>query len=730
MAMAAAPAAKIARAAEVVAPVVKAAEEAAPAYQRLVNPAGFYSRAHEAAMTELPDQPRTWQEMHSLLSKAPRVQKEELFWSGINPETFAPNEKVSREQIAEMIEKNFPQVSPVVKGRNPEKAAELSPEYLAHEETFIDNYKDDYAQDHFNKPYEDLSESEKSELDIILRDNARGMLEVEDELNPADAQVFQGLPMHEQYTVPGGKNYNERILTHANDENASGLTPKEEDEYTYLQEEIDPEDWTEAHQNRLNELTQRILNKPTQYFQTPFRHESHLGDIDNPILHTRNSEREIPGRGKVWHQEEVQSDWAQQGREKGFQQPKLNPAEKKELDELLGRIGPESSPEDKARYRELSDRDVAAATNSGIPQAPHVRDTEHWLDLAAKDTLKNAIEGGHDHIFITGGQEQAKRWGNELRKAVDNVSWDSPENNIDAVAQLAQRDHEKIARERFKKSFDVLDDDQQYEVGMAALGQAQEAIGPDAKVVYAQPTGSRDQHHFIVKPVTDARGKIRHEVIDSSIPSAKGETLSAVLGNDLAKRIMAEDSGEQAMKGYRMGSEGYSQTYERKYPSSFKKLLKSLDPEAKIEAGPLEGEISATAANGIFQSEQGNYLHILENELQQELAQSEHGLSFDQLLAQDSEAAYRLAMRARAEAEEAFEANKNKKIKAPPVHGTWIEITPKMRAEYNRLKQKHGAVFPAYKQGGTVDANKNTRYNGAYRRLLDKALHISRKPTG
>jgi hypothetical protein len=40
-----------------------------------------------------------------------------------------------------------------------------------------------------------------------------------------------------------------------------------------------------------------------------------------------------------------------------------------------------------------------------------------------------------------------------------------------------------------------------------------------------------------------------------------------------------------------------------------------------------------------------------------------------------------------------------------PVNGTWFQITPKMREEYNRIKNAHGAVFPAYKKGGYVMPN-------------------------
>jgi hypothetical protein len=56
------------------------------------------------------------------------------------------------------------------------------------------------------------------------------------------------------------------------------------------------------------------------------------------------------------------------------------------------------------------------------------------------------------------------------------------------------------------------------------------------------------------------------------------------------------------------------------------------------------------------------------------------------------------------------------------VEGTYIQITPKMREEYNRLKQKFGSVFPAYKRGGKVDGKSKIRYNKP-----EHALKIARK---
>ena len=91
-------------------PVVRdrLAEGGAPqTYQRLISPEGFYSRAHEVAMTELPEGAQTWKNLFSQLTNAPGLHEEELQLSGLHPEAFKEDDELTREDLAALIEKNF-----------------------------------------------------------------------------------------------------------------------------------------------------------------------------------------------------------------------------------------------------------------------------------------------------------------------------------------------------------------------------------------------------------------------------------------------------------------------------------------------------------------------------------------------------------------------------------------------------------------------------------------------
>ena len=243
---------------------------------------------------------------------------------------------------------------------------------------------------------------------------------------------------------------------------------------------------------------------------------------------------------------------------------------------------------------------------------------------------------------------------------------------------------DNTAYDIYAKPFaDLRRDEQQYVDKILSSSPVQ-----DYKTVYSRPVGQEKENFFTVVPEEGPGGKTIYKIINSDISQAKGQTLSSVIGGDLAKRVIAEESGDVPMKGYVMGSEGYTQTYERKAPSIYKRLLKSLDPEAKVESGPLphNPELRAEVDR---------------------IAQQNFARDWNELTPEDQDRIRYMLGDSAASLE--------------PVHGTYIQITPKMRQEYERLKQKFGAVFPAYKSGGAVSRKAKTNRAG-----VEHALKNSR----
>ena len=315
-------------------------------------------------------------------------------------------------------------------------------------------------------------------------------------------------------------------------------------------------------------------------------------------------------------------------------------------------------PELKAVEAELAKLPKAG----NIPLVPHVGSTEQWTELGVKHALQHALEQGHDQIFIMGGQEQARRWQNALRQSVDNIRWEP-------------------SRER--------------EWPMLSSVMGEPPIPKDSfKTVYAKPKGDNFERQFVV----DKNGV----VLSSDIGQAEGQKLSAVVGSDLAKRIMKEESGDMPMENYIMGSEGYTQHYERKMPSVYKDIIKKyLKVDPKIEASSLRERKKIDTSDPSFLNELENHFENVSEEEKNELSRQMFDRDFSNLsVFQRDQVHGSLYDRAKANLRKEWSARPHN-IKQGP-HGTTVHITPEMKEAYKRIKQEKGAVFPGYKKGGTV----------------------------
>jgi hypothetical protein len=181
---------------------------------------------------------------------------------------------------------------------------------------------------------------------------------------------------HETYTLPGGENYRE-ILLH---------TP---------------------------------MPKGEGFPGVP----QHFGGMPNILASIRVKDRVSPEGKKMLHIEEIQSDWHQEGREKGYiNKEELKAAEKhlkqaakrskqaaKAINDFSGRI-----PNDMyMQYMSLNGqvqqamKQLAAIKAAGVSYGPHAKD---WHELALKAMIQHAAENGYDQIGVTPGAEQAKRF--------------------------------------------------------------------------------------------------------------------------------------------------------------------------------------------------------------------------------------------------------------------------------------------------------------------------------
>jgi hypothetical protein len=139
--------------------------------------------------------------------------------------------------------------------------------------------------------------------------------------------------------------------------------------------------------------------------------------------------------------QELQSDWAQEGKRKGFydQAPpdRRNDPEWVALDnrgrdllnefnrnndkpEVQERIRPEL--EEVRRQRDVLDRrydEEFQKVKGKLPPAPFVTNTEDWLNLALKRVIKEAVDSGADNVAFISGQQAASKY--SLGTVLDNI---------------------------------------------------------------------------------------------------------------------------------------------------------------------------------------------------------------------------------------------------------------------------------------------------------------------
>lgn len=195
----------------------------------------------------------------------------------------------------------------------------------------------------------------------------------------------------------------------------------------------------------------------------------HFGDTGNQniIVHFRADTRKDIDGNRVLFVEEVQSDWAQEGRDDGFKDSvKMGAAlaartaarqereaaqalyedAAKELAKWRGAIaGDYTTEQTLLADQRLKEREAAllkanddlkaaelAHENSigSVEPGPFVTNTDAVHTLAWKRIIRYAAENGFDRVAWTRGDQQVKRWAGLLRKNVDSIEWTKTDKGV------------------------------------------------------------------------------------------------------------------------------------------------------------------------------------------------------------------------------------------------------------------------------------------------------------
>jgi hypothetical protein len=244
------------------------------------------------------------------------------------------------------------------------------------------------------------------------------------QMRDAEADAFYKIPeptptKYDKFQLPGGENYREILLT------LPEKMPKTLPEGYSLQSMangnftlVNPDNigtriYAKSKDAAMEEAIRRFTIK-----EEPYR-SSHFNE-PNILAHMRVNDRVDADGKKMLLIEEVQSDWHQAGRERGY-------ATKENLEKWYNQNKLENDPSFanlNSEQRSVIERNRSAGMggDNAVPDAPF-KDT--WHQLALKRALKEAVDKGYDRIGLTTGKQQAERY--DLSKQISKVYYSPPD---------------------------------------------------------------------------------------------------------------------------------------------------------------------------------------------------------------------------------------------------------------------------------------------------------------
>jgi hypothetical protein len=355
---------------------------------------GFYSQL-EAAVQPLQNK-GTGQQYLAQIQKSAGVKPEEIQWTGLD--TFLQGKQsVTKQEIQDYLNANRVDVQEVRLDRTPAMVgAERNAAYDAYD---------------------------RGEITLEQRN------EILERSDPTTTRHHLGAYQGIKTEIPGGENYRELLLTLPNQwEKPRALQEANSKRIRELKEQM----WGTSGSDEIRSEISRLHRENTllqqQISDAPIYKSTHF-DQPNILAHLRVNDRTVDGK-KTLFVEEIQSDWHQAGRKKGYVGADTKNAEaafRQYSQELADKynLNPEQNlamyatmkgmqPEEVAKYDQLQSAWVSS--KGGVPDAPF---KTSWHELSLKRAIQEAAEKGYDQIAFTTGKTQAERY--DLSKQVDEL---------------------------------------------------------------------------------------------------------------------------------------------------------------------------------------------------------------------------------------------------------------------------------------------------------------------
>ena len=639
--------------------------------QRDLSPLGLYSHAAEMA-SQLPQERGSPQQMAGMLVNKYGVKPVEM--EGFD-ETFAGQPTVTRDQLVQHFKSKMPQIEEKVLGVQPQ-GVPYSEEYQKIEQSIIDKYSPEMARHHaiYNdrsndqsvrnealQNVENLRDQMWSEIDQAIPNREELLAKAKPEITPTKFQ---------QYTLPGGENYREVLLKLPR----LGLTTGDVAQKLFGR-----------NMDQLSPAEGRAVSDEMRRLG-PYSQNDFIGGHwvePNVLAHLRMSDRSGPKGEKILHIEEIQSDWAQKGRDEGF-------AKKLDL-KILDQLGEEQSS---AMFRL---EDARKAFNDAYENIFKENLKSAFKDAPTEYDLQNAMKMHDEVIKSNHPQKKFDEYRSNFLRMPDSFTPEQHSLLQDAYdAYREKRDSYNSTKEKMleyrlssngvaagpyiTKTADWTD--------LALKRALKEAVdGGYDKLVWTPGEEQAKRYSLSTKVeriAYDPEEKVfsyvpkgRHDWVDHD-NTVEPKDLPGIVGKEVAEKLLATEpnklSGIHNLEAadLEVGGHGMKGYYDKIVPTQLQKLLKKLDPDAKV------GSDSVVV--------RGTKNSIRQDDLAREL-----GVSVEDIRAM---------------------SNEQRKQAVQSVYGVRLPaltITPKMREAIKR-------GLPAFASGGAVDEDEDegiTAYHGS-----------------
>ena len=494
-------------------------------------PTSAYRSRLEPAIEALPQEKMTPEQALGSFKKFPGgVGEDELQYTGIKG-ILEQGQPVTKTSLLEQVRSNPLEITDVYKGDSP-----LNPDSI------------NFDQAAHDLAWKKIDEAEAAG-DWITVEKLENQIEM--------------LPKFSQYTLPGGSNYQELLMT----------LPEEKAKFSVFSGDtrIMDETFSSGSEARTAALEEGLgeIGYTVRQTNSPQNFKSSHYDESNILAHGRYNTRTIDG-DKTLFIEEIQSDLHQAGRDKGYIDTKKRQAaddaitaKRAEIEQIEIEYEAAKQPIDLTSVNSIDDLPMMTAdeskiwdrrdkainelaeivnqrpkTSDGVPDAPY-KSTDKWAGLTFNRMLKQAVDSGHDRIAWTSGQIQADRY--DLSDKIDKIEV------TDAIdlsksgkgSGLIYNDNVRITKMRDPDGSTVMD----------------LAFNKEGKILQGD---------------------------------GKGKNLSEVVGKELAEKLI-KSKGSVNFSGddLSIGGEGMKEFYDKILPKISGKIAKKYNSKVEVSADSL-----------------------------------------------------------------------------------------------------------------------------------------------